>query len=75
MDTYEANLNGDILRLTRQELEQLIGPLVERTMKSCRQSLKDAGLTPADIDAVVMVGGSTRVPLVRETVSAFLANR
>lgn len=71
VDTYEANLNGDILRLTRQELEQLIGPLVERTMKSCRQSLKDAGLTPADIDAVVMVGGSTRVPLVRETVSAF----
>jgi len=71
VDTYEANLNGDILRLTRQELEQLIGPLVERTVKSCRQSLKDAGLTPADIDAVVMVGGSTRVPLVRETVSAF----
>jgi len=54
--------------LTRAEFNQLISPIVERTLRPCRQALQDAGLKPADIDEVVMVGGSTRVPLVRERV-------
>jgi molecular chaperone DnaK len=54
--------------ITRAELERLIEPLVARTLGPCRQALIDAGLTPADIDEVVLVGGSTRVPLVRRRV-------
>jgi Fe-S protein assembly chaperone HscA len=54
--------------LTRAELERLIEPLVARTLGPCRRALADAGLTAADVDEVVLVGGSTRVPLVRRRV-------
>ena len=54
--------------ITRAEVERLIEPLVARTLGPCRLALADAGLTPADIDQVVLVGGSTRVPLVRRRV-------
>jgi Fe-S protein assembly chaperone HscA len=54
--------------ITRADIERLIEPLVGRTLGPCRQALADAGLTPADIDQVVLVGGSTRVPLVRRRV-------
>ena len=54
--------------LTRAEVEKLIAPLVEATLGPCRMALKDAGLTPDRIDEVVLVGGSTRVPLVRRRV-------
>ncbi|MGE0592818.1 MAG: Fe-S protein assembly chaperone HscA [Vicinamibacterales bacterium] len=57
-------------RLTRAELERLIRPLVERTLEPCRLAMADAGLQPSDIDEVVLVGGSTRIPLVRESVAA-----
>jgi molecular chaperone DnaK (HSP70) len=56
--------------LTRAELEALIEPLVARTLPSCRAALADAGLAASDIDEVVLVGGSTRVPLVRRRVEA-----
>jgi Fe-S protein assembly chaperone HscA len=56
--------------LSRAELEQLMAPLVERTLDRCRHALKDAGLRPDEIDEVVLVGGSTRIPLVRERVQA-----
>ena len=54
--------------ITRAEVERLIEPLVNKTLGPCRQALADAGLSPADIDQVVLVGGSTRVPLVRRRV-------
>lgn len=54
--------------LTRALLEQLITPIVDRTLGPCRQCLKDAGVSPADIAEVVLVGGSTRIPLVRQAV-------
>jgi Fe-S protein assembly chaperone HscA len=54
--------------ITRAELNGLIEPIVARTLGPCRAALADAGLTPADIDEVVLVGGSTRVPLVRHRV-------
>jgi len=54
--------------ITRADFNKLIAPIIERTLKPCRQALQDAGLKPIDIDEVVMVGGSTRIPLVRERV-------
>jgi len=54
--------------LTRDEFDGLIAELVERTIGPCKQALKDAGLSPEQIDEVVMVGGSTRIPLVRSRV-------
>ena len=54
--------------LSRELLERLIAPIVERTLEPCRACLADAKLTPEQIDEVVMVGGSTRIPLVRAAV-------
>ncbi len=54
--------------VTRETLEYLIAPLLEKTLESCRRCLSDAKLTPEQLDAVVLVGGSTRVPAVREAV-------
>ncbi len=54
--------------LTRDQLESLVVRIIERTLAPCRIALKDAGLTPNDIDEVVLVGGSTRMPLVRQRV-------
>jgi Fe-S protein assembly chaperone HscA len=56
--------------LTREQLESLAMPVIERTLAPCRMALKDAGLTSKDIDEVVLVGGSTRMPLVRRRVEA-----
>ena len=55
-------------RITRAEFEALIRPIVDRTLEPCRQALADAGLEPSQIDEVVLVGGSTRIPLVRRLV-------
>jgi molecular chaperone DnaK (HSP70) len=55
-------------RLTRADFEGLIAPLVERTLEPCRQALADAGVEARQVDEVVMVGGSTRIPLVRRQV-------
>lgn len=56
------------ITLTRAKLEQLIGDLVEKSVKPCLQALEDAKMTPADIDEVILVGGSTRSPMVQDTV-------
>ncbi|HXR35069.1 MAG TPA: Fe-S protein assembly chaperone HscA [Candidatus Binataceae bacterium] len=58
-------------RLTRDELERLAEPLLSRTLQCCKMALKDAALAQSDIDAVVLVGGSTRMPLVRRRVAEF----
>lgn len=57
--------------LSRAKLEQMIRPLVERSIEPLKRALADAKKTPKDIDEVVLVGGSTRIPLVQETVKAF----
>jgi Fe-S protein assembly chaperone HscA len=67
-DREETQLLGKTL--TRAEFEALIEPIVDRTLGPCRQALADAGLEPSQIDEVVLVGGSTRVPLVRRKVEA-----
>jgi molecular chaperone DnaK len=57
-----------VRRFTRDEFDSLISPIVERTLGPVRQALSDAKLKPSEIDEVVMVGGSTRIPLVRRRV-------
>jgi Fe-S protein assembly chaperone HscA len=56
-------------RITREEFESLMTPIVERTLAPCRLALQDAGLAASQIDEVVLVGGSTRIPLVRYRVA------
>jgi molecular chaperone DnaK len=58
------------MTLTRAAFEQLIDDLIERTKIPCQNALRDAGLSASDIDEVILVGGSTRVPKVQETVKA-----
>ena len=59
------------LRLSRSKFEQLVGDLVARTLGPCKQALADAGKTAGDIDQVILVGGSTRTPLVQQEVEKF----
>ncbi|MEH6594986.1 MAG: Fe-S protein assembly chaperone HscA [Colwellia polaris] len=58
-------------KVTRSEFEQLIAPLVKKTLRACRRAVKDAELEIEEVIEVVMVGGSTRVPLVRSEVESF----
>jgi molecular chaperone DnaK len=59
-------------RLTRAEFEQLCGDLVMRLQRPIKRAMKDAGLTPVQIDEVVLVGGSTRIPMVQQLVRSFI---
>jgi molecular chaperone DnaK len=61
------------MTLTRAKLEALVADLVERTLGPCRQAMQDAGVTPKDIDEVVLVGGQTRMPKVHEAVKQLFA--
>jgi molecular chaperone DnaK len=60
-----------VMKLTRAKLESLVNDLIKASMKPCQAALKDAGLTTADIDEVVLVGGMTRMPKVVEEVTKF----
>ena len=57
-----------VKKLTRAKLEQLIDHLVQRTVEPCQKALRDAGLKPSDINEVILVGGSTRIPMVQKLV-------
>ena len=57
--------------LTRAQFEQLADKLIQATIKPCEQALKDAGLSPKDIDEVILVGGSTRIPAIQQIVEKF----
>lgn len=70
-NSFEGVINGQMVKVDVAEFNKLIQPLVKRTISCCQSALTDAGLQTTQIDAVVMVGGSTRVPLVKESVSKF----
>ncbi len=63
------------LMLTRSQFEQIVGELVDKTMKPCEAALKDAGLKASDIDEVILVGGMTRMPLVQKKVEEFFGKK
>ena len=62
-----------VMKITRSKFEQLIEDLIKGTLKPCEQALKDAGLRPGEIAEVILVGGSTRIPLVQKVVTDFFA--
>ncbi|HRP85276.1 MAG TPA: molecular chaperone DnaK [Saprospiraceae bacterium] len=64
-----------VMKLNRSKFEQLTDDLVTRSIEPCRQALKDAGLTTNDIDEVILVGGSTRIPKIQEAVEQFFGKK
>ena len=64
-----------VRKLTRSDFERLTSKLVQKTLAPCRKALKDAGLTSKDIDEVILVGGSTRIPAVQEAVEKLFGRK
>ena len=63
------------MKLTRAKFEEIISPMVDKAEKPCKQALKDAKLKPSDIDHIVLVGGTTRIPLVRKKVEEIFGKK
>ncbi len=72
---FKGQVGGTEVVLTQEDLEKLIEPLVDKTIQCCTYALKDAQLTANDIEEIIMVGGSTRVPLVIQRVSDFFQRK
>jgi molecular chaperone HscA len=70
-ETFAAKLDSYDLQISKTQFEELIQPLIAKTIDACSNALKDAGLEKNTIEEIVMVGGSTRVPLVKKSVSEF----
>lgn len=70
-DFYTSDVAGYKYLLDKQQFEKLIQPLVSKTIRCCRNALQDAGLDVKNIDEILMVGGSTRVPLVKRMIADF----
>lgn len=64
-----------VVKLSRAKFEQLTDDLVRRTIEPCRQALKDAGVTASDIDEIILVGGSTRIPRIQQVVEEFFGKK
>jgi len=70
-DQFETTIEGQIYQITKPVFEGLITSIIGKTIDCCKNALSDAKLTSGQIDAIVMVGGSTRIPAVKEAVAAF----
>lgn len=74
-ETFEQSMvlpQGPVtLKLSRTDFHRLLQPIIDKTLSACRQAMQDAGLNNSDLDEVVMVGGSTRIPEIKEAVKAF----
>ncbi|MCS6929186.1 MAG: Fe-S protein assembly chaperone HscA [Saprospiraceae bacterium] len=70
-EVVDTEVLGKTVRVQREEFEQQIEPLIQRTLECCASALRDARLQPADIEKVVLVGGSTRVPIIKRRVAEF----
>lgn len=68
---FETEFAGEKISITKEKFEELVRPIINRTMDCCSNAMRDAGLQVAAIDTVLMVGGSTRVPLVKQMVADF----
>ncbi len=64
-----------VKKLSRARFEQMVDSLVQRTLEPCRKALQDAGMKPAEVDEVILVGGSTRIPRIQEAVEQFFGKK
>ena len=74
-DNFEGSLAGNEINISRKEFEKLAEPLIEKTITCCKNAMSDAALTYKEIDEVVMVGGSTRIPLVKQKISKLFGRK
>ena len=74
-ENFKGEAGGEALELNKGEFEKLVQSFIDKTIQCCKNALADAQLTSTDIDEVIMVGGSTRVPLVKESVSKFFGRK
>jgi molecular chaperone HscA len=70
-DQFETTIDGQVYQITKAVFEGLITSIIEKTIDCCKNAISDAKLSTAQIDAIVMVGGSTRIPAVKDAVAAF----
>jgi len=70
-DQFETTINGQVYQITKPVFEELIASIIGKTIECCKNALTDAKLNAGQIDAIVMVGGSTRIPAVKEAVASF----
>jgi molecular chaperone HscA len=73
--SFSTETGGHRFELSKEKFEELISPYIDKTIVSCRNAMEDAGLTVNEIDEVIMVGGSTRIPLVKEMVSGYFGRQ
>ncbi len=64
-----------VMKLSRSKFEQMCDPLVQRTLEPCRKALADAGMRPNEVDEVILVGGSTRIPRIQDEVEKFFGKK
>ncbi|TXT28949.1 MAG: molecular chaperone [Chitinophagaceae bacterium] len=74
-ELFSTEWSGYNVEISRVQFNEIIQPLVNRTIESCVKALSDASLTVNEIDTIIMVGGSTRVPLVKESISSFFGKQ
>lgn len=74
-ETYTTTVNGLNLIISKKTFQKLIEPLIEKTIDSCSHALKDADLVSSELDHIIMVGGSTRIPIVKKMVGDFFGKK
>jgi molecular chaperone HscA len=70
-DQFETTIDGQVYQITKPVFESLIESIISKTIACCQNALTDAKLSPSQIDSIVMVGGSTRIPAVKAAVASF----
>lgn len=74
-EVFEDTFRGEKLSITRAKFEEWIDSVIEKTMVCCQNALRDAKLTPEQVDQVILVGGSTRIPAIKRRVSEFFGQK
>ena len=74
-DVFSIELKGMKLSVTKNDFNEIIKPFVTKTIESCENALKDAGIDKTQINEIIMVGGSTRIPLIKDSVASFFGKQ
>lgn len=74
-EVFADELAGEKISLSKKEFEKLIEPLVKKTIQNCKAAVADAGINISELDEVIMVGGSTRIPYIKNTVGTFFGKK